>query len=202
MAKIGSEAPIGSNAKMGAKAWGTVTEESGTVLFDGVVTLSEIPGGAGFGGQIELTAMPVLGNAYTITINGHSFTGIAEDDDGDIAILAQDGESGAALAVYEGGASFNCSADVGQAGENTLFIQEVTFGVFPNSVTAGVGQGTPLTVVGSVASYESSDTSVAIVVEHDGEYGIRGVANGTCTVTFVSTSGAIATVNVTVGTID
>ena len=42
MAKIGSEAPIGSNAKMGAKAWGTVTEESGTVLFDGVVTLSEM----------------------------------------------------------------------------------------------------------------------------------------------------------------
>lgn len=168
------------------------------MLFDGTVTLEEYPGGSGFGGEIELAAMPVLGNAYTIAINGHSFAGIAEDDDGDIVISAQDGESGAALVVYEGAATFSCSADVGQDGENTLLIQEVTFGVFPNSVTVGAGQGTDLTVIGSVASYESSDTSVAVVTELGGEYGIQGVANGTCTATFVSTSGVIATVNVTV----
>lgn len=101
--------------------WGRETE-SGTVLFDGVVTLEEHPGGSGFGGEVELTAMPVLGNAYTITINGRSFSGVAEDDDGGIIIYAADGESGASLDVYEGAATLGCSSDVGQAGENTLKI--------------------------------------------------------------------------------
>lgn len=70
MMKIGSEAPIGSNAKMGAKAWGTVTEESGTVLFDGVITLSS-GGAAPLAGTVTLADALEAGYYYMMIGRAH-----------------------------------------------------------------------------------------------------------------------------------
>lgn len=122
MMKIGSEAPIGSNAKMGAKAWGTVTEESGTVLFDGVVELEEAGEGM-LAGFPEGALIPTAGDEYDVTINGTivSSTAQASDDGGIIEYI--DGDTVIQYGYRRGEVTFMCSSNYGAVGENTLRVE-------------------------------------------------------------------------------
>lgn len=91
------------------------------MLFDGTVTFEDVGQGVGADG-ITLSGMPEIGKTVIITLNGVEYSGVAEDDDGDVVVLVKSGDSGVFLDAYEGEASISCSEDVGSIGENTLKI--------------------------------------------------------------------------------
>lgn len=127
---IGENAYLGENArfaKVGSEAWGTVTEESGTVLFDGVVTLSS-GGDAPLAGTVTLADAFEAGYYYTIELNGNTISQYAsyDSDQNCVQIYALDGDeetmSGVIISDMDGGAQVMCTTDVGTEGENTLTI--------------------------------------------------------------------------------
>lgn len=126
---IGENAYLGENArfaKVGSEAWGTVTEESGTVLFDGTVTLAENEGG--LSGTVSIDAAMEVGYFYSITLNGHSLRGLAGYNNGvEVSISNEDTMSGLMLLynTESGTANVMCTADIGTVGENTLVIEKV-----------------------------------------------------------------------------
>lgn len=124
MIKIGSEAPIGGLAQMGANAWGKTQEESDTVLFDGVVTLNEAGEGLGvFMGVAEGGRVPEVGVDYTIIINGNSEGAIAKEMDGAPVIqIISDNNEQILYGSNEGTAMFLCTSQYGHAGANTLMV--------------------------------------------------------------------------------
>lgn len=120
---IGENAYLGENArfaKVGSEAWGTVTEESGTVLFDGVVTLRNT--GLLFTTEELDAPAPVVGKTYTLHINGISLTGVAADYEGGPGVNIMDGDTPKAIYGEDGVVYFGCSSAVGHEGENTLKI--------------------------------------------------------------------------------
>lgn len=187
--KIGSGAPIGAKAKLGSKAWGeSKVPAGGKILYDGKVTLAEVEDDE-LRGEIEMLEMPVGNRAYIVTINGHVLKGYAEEDEGEIYLEVFDEMTSAFILISDGVSTLTCASDVGHEGENTLLITEAAFFVMPSQVDVGVDESMPIYVFGEVQSYESSNTAVAVVLEYQGGYSVKGVALGSCTVTFVGTSG-------------
>ena len=104
-------------------------EESGTVLFDGVITLSS-GGDALLAGTVTLADAFEAGYYYTIELNGNTISQYASYDSEQncvqIYALHDDEEtmsvSGVIISDMDGGAQIMCSTDVGTEGENTLTI--------------------------------------------------------------------------------
>lgn len=125
---IGENAYLGESArfaKVGSEAWGTVTEESGTVLFDGVVNLTEIPDEGVFVGNPEGGLVPTVGMTYTVTINSTRISSDAIEMEGAsvIFIMPEQGNQ-----ISYGGSSdepvtFVCTSQYGHTGENTLRVE-------------------------------------------------------------------------------
>lgn len=101
-------------------------EESGTVLFDGTVTLAEDEGG--LSGTVSIDTAMEVGYFYSITLNGHSLRGLAGYNNGvEVSISNEDTMSGLMLLynTESGTANVMCTADIGTVGENTLVIEKV-----------------------------------------------------------------------------
>lgn len=104
------------------------TEEGGTVIFDGAVTLTE--GEEGLSGTVSIDTAMEVGYYYSIILNGQSISGLATyDDDGvEVSIFNEDTHSGLTLLynAESGTATVMCSADIGTVGENTLVIRKIS----------------------------------------------------------------------------
>lgn len=105
--------------------WGRETE-SGTVLFDGVVNLTE--GEETLAGTVSTDSAMEVGYFYSITLNGHSLRGLAGYNNGvEVSIFNEDTGSELMLLynTESGTVTVMCTADIGTAGENTLIIEKI-----------------------------------------------------------------------------
>lgn len=115
---IGENAYLGENArfaKVGSEAWGTVTEESGTVLFDGVVTLTEGEGTITFAEPLK------VGSKIQIDSSIGEFETIARSDEG----------------VYVSAESDDWMIDVSESGSVRVSARE---GTVPETITMTITQ--------------------------------------------------------------
>ena len=202
---IGENAYLGENArfaKVGSEAWGTVTEESGTVLFDGVVTLED--DGEGYVKATLLGASaPTSGHYYKITVNGRAYvTGGAFLETTDDTLISANAQECGYSAHSDGRGGEFWGEDVGSPGDEIALtvtdLGEASFFVSPVYVVLNVNSTAYVQAKG-VSTFESTNTSVATVAESgDGQYIITGVANGSCGGHFTSADGNVATVSVEV----
>lgn len=121
---IGENAYLGESArfaKVGSEAWGTVTEESGTVLFDGVVELEEAGEGM-LAGFPEGALIPTAGDEYDVTINGTKVSSTAQASENGGVIEYIDGDNEIRYGYRRGEVTFMCSSNYGTVGSNTLRI--------------------------------------------------------------------------------
>lgn len=101
-------------------------EESGTVLFDGVVNLTE--GEEALAGTVSTDSAMEVGYFYSIDLNGHSLRGLASYNNGvEVSIFNEDTGTGLMLLynTESGTVTVKCTADIGTVGENTLVIEKV-----------------------------------------------------------------------------
>lgn len=121
MAKIGSEAPVGANAKLGSKAWGAEgSAPSGEVLFDGTVTLESFEAPV----PIELDSPLILGASVSIELNGAQGSGSVEQiEEGVIGVTIRFGEETVQIVTASGqGTFFFASEEPAVIGDNSLKI--------------------------------------------------------------------------------
>lgn len=121
---IGENAYLGENArfaKVGSEAWGEATEESGTVLFDGVLNFE-----AGEDGYMVRTSeveipweetislsVTINGTELTSTIEAEAYSGKLYDDGKIVGMISNQTDSSTRIIVAEGYA---------HEGENTVKI--------------------------------------------------------------------------------
>lgn len=107
---IGENAYLGESArfaKVGSEAWGEVTEESGTVLFDGVIELEDSEGAVSLSGSME------VGKTLTITFGDKTSTATTADYEGAVVAMFK---------VMRGGSE--CDASIAQPpNETTAYIE-------------------------------------------------------------------------------
>ena len=120
--QMGIDAPLGSAAKMGATAWGEVEESSGTVLYDGAVTLEDNEGEGVFGQVVEGTLE--IGKTINMTLNGSEYSGTVVEIRGMNGVNFLDD---AELGLMEQGGAIYLISDYGYAsvGENTIKIVQI-----------------------------------------------------------------------------
>ena len=184
--KIGSNAPLGamvklgSDAKLGAKAWGANGGSGGTVIYDGTVTLDLIEAGM-LGGEVDIYDSDLLvGAGVTLTINGKTFTGEVIQEGGFNVFYAGDSET-EWVTLSDG--AFSCAESLGTIGDNSLKVivdNSTAFSFELASESISVGKMEIKTLDGLVYP-----TDAVITV---GECDLATVTaennNGTVTVTF------------------
>lgn len=175
--------------------------DPGTVLFDGTINMAWDEEEDSLSGEVELPELP-LGASVNVTFNGTLYSGSVEGAKNlrRISIELEDGF----IDITQGtdGSFVYASQGVASDGANSLKIEQTgsaEFAVTPPTVHVNIGSAAPVVITGgTVGSYASSDESIAVVLENSGNYLIRGVAEGNCSVTFTSTEGKTATVSVEV----